>query len=318
MRYLEFPLLKRFVEAYNSLDPPAVLLFGDSTVLRVADDDVCNESVEGLIRKGMGDAGLCSISGSAFHSQVFCLFCHCLCRLKNRPRLVVIPINLRSFSLAWDLHPDYQFLWETAVLDDFARCSDVVREPIPVTPVARAIFHAVPIQLPSGECRTISDFYDIINAGNDDLTDLQKRRRLEAIFSLHYQYRLYPRHRKLRYLGSAIKTLKREGISLFLYSTPINYQAGEKYVGKIFTEIVSENIRVIRDLAVGYGVSMGTWMQRGDLSVPCSLLMADLTFACDESEFFTPHNATEHLRYSGRKRVADEIVKHAERILCHE
>lgn len=309
MPHAEFPLFKKFVDAYNGENPPAHLLFGDSVALRVADDDTCHDTLEDLVSAELGGQSACCISHSAFHSQVYCLFCNCLPKLRHQPRSVIIPINLRSFSLSWDLHPDYQFLWETATLDDFARGIDGVRPPIECTPVARAVFQAAPLHLPSGEIRPIGEFLEIIAARVSKESGSAWKNRIRDIFTFHYVHNLYPAHRKLRYLGSAVKNLQRSGIGVGLYITPINHRAGKKYVGGAFERNVSSNIAIIEKYLRNFGVKVikGSELAPGNRKAFGPSIL-NLAYECDESDFFTPHNATEHLRYTARKNLATEIA----------
>lgn len=315
MPYVNFPLLKKFVDAYNGENSPAHLLFGDSVALRVADDDICHETLEDLLAAELGGHSACCISHSAFHSQVYCLFCNCLPKLRHRPRSVIIPINLRSFSLSWDLHPDYQFLWETATLDDFARGVDGVRPRIESTPVARAVFQAAPLHLPSGEIRPVGEFLEVIASRVTKDFGSAWKSRIRDIFTFHYVHNLYPAHRKLRYLGSAVKNLQRSGIGVGLYVTPINYRAGNKYVGESFERCVSNNITIIEKYLRNIGVKVikdSELTQVGRKAFGPS--MVNLAYECGESDFFTPHNATEHLRYTARKNLATKIASLAQAV----
>jgi len=305
---LRFPLLKKFVDAFDSDNPPLHLIFGDSVALRVADDETCKETLEDLVLAELGrDAALC-LSHSAYHSQVFCLFCNALAGLRHRPLSVVLPINLRSFSPSWDLHPDYQFLWETATLDDFARGSKELREPIESTPIAKAVFQAVPLHLPSGNIRPIGDFLEVIASRIDESSGVAWNHRMRDIFIFHYFYNLYPAHRKLRYFGSALKTLLRSGIGVGLYATPINCRAGVKYVGGPFEKCVSSNLTIIKTYLRSFGVeAISTSELTKRARNPKGPVFLDLAFQCDESDFFTPHNPTEHLRAAARKNLAENI-----------
>lgn len=309
MSQIEFPLFKKFVDAYNGENPPRHLLFGDSVALRVADDDTCKDTLEDLVSAEIGDQSACWISHSAFHSQVFCLFCNCLPKLRHQPRSVIIPVNLRSFSPSWDLHPEYQFLWETAILDDFACGTDGLRQPIQSTPVAKAVFQAIPLHLPSGEIRLIGEFLEIIASRVNNGLDPAWKNRIRDIFTFHYLHNLYPTHRKLRYLGTAVKNLRRGGIGVGLYITPINYLAGTKYVDETFMRCVSSNVEMIENYLRDFGVNV---IKGSDLTLgsrkALDPIMLNLAFECDELDFFTPHNATEHLRYPARKSLAVKIA----------
>lgn len=305
----EFPLFKKFVDAYNGVNPPAHLHFGDSVALRVADDDTCTNTLEDLVSAELGEQSVCHISHSAFHSQVFCLFCNCLPKLRHQPRSVIIPINLRSFSHSWDLHPDYQFLWETATLDDFARGVDGLRPPIQSTSVAKAVFQAVPVHLPSGEIRPIGEFLEVIASRGHKGSGKEWENRLRDIFAFHYMNNIYSTHRKLRYLGSAVKNLHRMGIGIGLYITPINYRAGKKYAGESFEKCVSSNVATIEKYLRNFGVNIikGSDLTQGGRK-KLGAAMLNLAFECNELDFFTPHNASEHVRYPARKSLAKHIA----------
>lgn len=311
----KFSLLKKLINAYNGENPPAHLIFGDSVALRVADDDSCKDTLEDLVSAELGEQSVCCISHSAFHSQVFCLFCNCLPTLRNQPQSVIIPINLRSFSPSWDLHPDYQFLWETATLDDFARGIDELRPGIESTPVAKAVFQAVPLYLPSGEIRTIGEFLEVIASRVNKDFGSAWTSRIRDIFTFHYMHNIYPTHRKLRYLGTTVKNLTRRGIGIGLYFTPINYRAGNKYVGSSFERCASNNVTMIEKYLRNFGVKV---IKDSELTLDCHKsfgpAVLNLAFKCDEPDFFTPHNATEHLRYTARKKLAATIALLARKV----
>lgn len=305
----KLPLLKKFIDAFDSETPPAHLIFGDSVALRVADDDACRGTLEDLVAVELGGEGSCCISHSGFHSQVYSLFCNALTRLRYQPRSVIIPINLRSFSLSWDIHPDHQFLWETATLDDFARGREGLRQPIESTSVAKAIFQAVPLYLPSGEIRPIGEFLEVIASRVNRNSGEAWNNRMRDIFTFHYLYNLYPAHRKLRYFGTAIKTLLRKGIGVGLYITPVNYCAGNLYVGESFERCVSANLSMIGGFLRTYGVDVIDLaaLKVGEIK-QSSPVMLNLAFECKKHDFFTPHNATEHLRGAARKVLAENIA----------
>ncbi len=302
-----FPLLERFVASFRSSTPPEHLLFGDSVALRVAAGEPDATTLEDMVAGLMAPAGTCRIALSAFHSQVYCLFCHCIARLAHRPRTVVMPINLRSFSTSWDLHPDYQFLTETALLDDYAHGKRIGREPLAANPVARAIFQAIPVRLASGEVLPVSHFLNRIGERDSDPDSPAWRSRLSDIFSFHYMEEIHPRHRKLAYFGTAIKCLRRHGIGVGLYLTPINHVAGETYVGPEFKRVVSRNVQVVLRFLGHYGIveTRAADLEHGRQPMGAVL---DCTFDHDASAFFTPQNATEHLRHSARQDLARKIA----------
>jgi len=317
----KFALLEKLIDAFDSEHAPAYLMFGDSVALRVAEDDTCTETLEQLVAAELDGEGVCCISHSAFHSQVFCLFSNALARLRHQPRSVILPINLRSFSLSWDLHPDYQFLWETATLDDFARGVEASRPPIESTPIAKAVFQAIPLTLPSGEIRPIGEFMEVIASRVGKSSGDGWNMRMRDIFTFHYLYNLYPAHRKLRYFGSTVKTLLRRGIGVGLYITPVNHRAGKLYVGELFPKYVTANIAIIERYLRTFGVEV---IDVSDLKQglnpsgrkPKGPAMLNLALECNDHDFFTPHNSTEHLRGAARKILAGNIAMLAKAVVA--
>jgi len=291
--------LRTLVEAFGSAPAPKILLLGDSVARRVAIDDACRTPLDEMVAAA-APVGVCRISASAFHSQVYCLLCSCLQRLPYRPDVVVVPVNLRSFSPAWDLHPEYQFLWETAVLDAYAQGRACTLSPPEVTAVAHAIFRAAAIHFADGTVRTHGDFLDCI-AAKPPQSDAQAwAERLKAVFTLHYMHPLRSEHRKLRYFGTMIKTLRRLGIACAMYISPINHRAGIRFAGPSFEAQVRRNIACVSQFMTAYGVQ--TPALGGDAS------LVDLAFAFGEEAFFTPYNATEHLRHEARRSLALTLV----------
>ncbi|MBP3128257.1 hypothetical protein [Thalassospira sp. ER-Se-21-Dark] len=307
-----FPLLQKFLDAYHSDFTPApqTLIFGDSVALRVAKDDSDQRSLETMVADLVGEEKVCFISHSAYNSLVYSQFCNAIASLPSKPLSVVVPINLRSFSPSWDLDPKYQFVWEAAVLADLANNKQEPRPFINSTPVADAIYQSIPVHLFEPEPRTIRSYLDVIEAKIGPGSKMEWRIRLKDIFELFYCHQIYQKHRKLKYLRWIYKTLTRMNIGVGFYITPINYCAGEKYAGNRFVRRVKRNIEVIKnDLrSIGVDIVEEKDLIRLERGKPTSILV-DKAFDCDQENFFSPHNATEHIKSNARRDLAEVIVK---------
>ncbi len=296
----EYCLLRNFVKAYSGDSYPKLLAFGDSVFLRTATDDTHKSSLcEMLSDRFREDIFL--ISGSGFHSSIFELFISVLEALPQRPRLAVVPINLRIFSPTWDLNPLYQFQSEVELLSsfDFKQADYILRDTKLSADIENPV---VSTGLDAEEIISLNEFLDIIR-GNPTVSSEAWKKRLKTIFQCHYMHRLHTEHRKIKSLKQTIKRLNGIDVSVYCYITPINYEAGNEYCGSVFTEAVEQNIYIIQK-------ELGALSPEGSTSKNDSgLRFENLAFRCAKNLFFTPHNATEHLRFEGRSLIANQIAK---------
>jgi hypothetical protein len=92
------------------------------------------------------------------------------------------------------------------------------------------------------------------------------------------------------------------GASVAMYFTPINHEAGEKYAGRDFKKAVRANQAVISRYLSDVGV------KDAGRRPPAAAVLADYAFRFSSEAFFTPHNATEHLRLPAREKVVKDVV----------
>lgn len=301
----EYPLLKSFVDAYSDDCPPALLVFGDSVFLRVATDDQSSLPLGEILGLSYQD-GMFLVSGSGYHSGVFEQFSAVLEALPARPRIAVVPINLRIFSPTWDLNPLYQFQSEIELLSSF----DLKRPDYTLHDAKLSTEfenHVVSMELDGEKIISLSEFLGIIGESPAIGSEAWKDR-LKTIFQCHYMYPLNTEHRKIKSLKQTIKRLNGIGVSVYCYITPINYEAGIEYCGDVFMQAVEKNISIIQQEigSVSPAVSTG--------NDALAFRFENFAFRFARNVFFTSHNATEHLRFEGRDLIAKRIAE-AERAL---
>lgn len=292
----EYQLLKEFVTAYSGNRTPTLLAFGDSVFLRVASEDRPQESLTDMLCSQFGNH-IFQVSGSGYHSGIFERFIAVLATLPARPSIVIMPVNLRSFSPTWDLNPLYQFHAETDVLSAFAAGDlDYRLNNIDADSDTQSLSFVMPCG--GGRSVTLAAFLDI--ARTQPVPDSDEwAARLKCIFQHHYTCPLDRENRKLQSLVKAVKTLNDLGVPVYCYITPINHEAGTEYCGSSFTGKVRENISVLqRELEMAAATASLSGMFRLD----------DFAFKFGRDVFFTPHNSTEHLRLVGRQFIAQRIV----------
>ena len=91
-----------------------------------------------------------------------------------------------------------------------------------------------------------------------------------------------------------MKLLRDLKVAVVAYVTPINWQAGVKYVGNDFIEMIKMNINVVSDTVFSYYGKD-------------NIKFADLSMILDSSSFFSEDNATEHLNQEGREILSSRI-----------
>ena len=293
------------MDAYSDDSPPPLLVFGDSVFLRVATDDQSPQSLGEILGAHYHD-GIFQVFGSGYHAGVFEHFSTVLEKLPARPLVAIVPINLRSFSPTWDLNPLYQFDSEIELLSSFD-FNQPDYKLLDTKPSSELDGRLVPLELDGKKTITLGGFLDIIRE-SPAIGSKMWNRRLKTIFQYHYMYPVHSEHRKIKSLKQTIKLLMANGVSVYCYITPINYEAGINYCGDGFLKVVKKNIVILRR-EVGSALCLA--LTDNNIRM---FKFDDFAFRFARTEFFTLYNASEHLRYKGRDFIARQITE-AERAL---
>lgn len=294
----------------SARDVPRILVFGDSVMERVAWQDIDKRSLGAMIADNLSESGRCEIfSYSAYHPEVFLSFIRAICRHVLRPECVIVPLNLRSVSPQWDLHPAFQFSEKIEILRRYA-AGELEHAPEISYPLSGkhlepsreqwAQYLSQEFLLSDGRTKSISYFQALIEC-SDTSTQMEMIRRKE-IFNLHYMTELSPQNRKIVALRKIVQTCSIEGMKCLIYFTPINVQAGVEYVGPEFLQRMHQKAEFVRKLLID-----------GDYATGVSII--DLSCAVDCSGFFEKDTATEHLNEHGRNAIAKKVSEAAAQML---
>ncbi|MFH2202130.1 MAG: hypothetical protein ABIJ96_03360 [Elusimicrobiota bacterium] len=184
----------------------------------------------------------------AYHMDMFYYLAKYFIDAGVKIKVVVIPINLRSFSPAWDKNPGYQFPVEKFIITHNHFFYRVFYKPLAVfqafrlVPVTEAEFNDTPVRNGARSVGTVSYFED--KERYRAVTDEKLREKL----IYHYMYELTPEHAKLAAMLRLARLLKGNNIIPFFYITPIDHEFGAEYMGKEFSGRISENVALIRQL----------------------------------------------------------------------
>jgi len=257
-----------------------VLYFGDSTNWYSPKGETDRRSVSKMLKQMLPRYKIGSVAHAAFQMDVYAAYCQYIVRLAKCPKIIIIPVNMRSFSPQWDLEPLYQFEKEKAFLEGGLR---------------RAFY--TPLRVFQYKFSEISreQYLDTpVFKGDAKIGTLRKMRGMKKQLILRYLYPLTPEHRKLASLRRIAGLLSRRGIKAIFYITPIDHETGEAYLPGEFERYLARNTRFIHEQL------MGSSHRLLDLS-------QDLSAA--HFAWKSKGGPNEHLNRDGRQYVAAMLAK---------
>jgi hypothetical protein len=278
---MSFDNLERLKEFLKK--SPDILIFGDSTNWYAPEDDKDKRSISSILKKMMPRYSIRNIIHAAYHLDVYAAFCQYIARQKKQPRLIVIPINMRSFSPEWDMNPYYQFIKERIILE-----GGLLRffyRPLRVLNIFKEITRDDYLETPVYE-------------GNREIGKVKHMRGLKKQFLLKYMYSLSEAHRKVKSLLKIVRLLARHDIDVLFYLTPIDYQEGERYIPGRFKKQLIHNIGFLSSLL-------------------CQERLVNLSMDLTPDYFAWKKKGSvnEHLNESGRRYVAKKLAEKLSAIL---
>ncbi len=301
-----YSTLVQLKRAFISLEQsPSVLCLGDSVWERIAREDVDQRSLGQMLSENLKQTiSVTSISQSAYNMRVYLNIIKVLEKMRHYPRLILLPINLRSFSPQWFLNPLWQSQREIQVLEEYRANPKMklpVIEPVRETPELFKSFDAFPVDYPNSEFSTVGQFRKLIASKPAD--EAQKTFRLKQIFIFHYMYILLSDHPLIRDMNYVLQKLSQMDIGVLLIVTPINYQAGMRFVGSDFLSRVELNVQVIFERINSFQGERKPYFM-------------DYSKLLSSKHFFHPADATEHLNQTGRTLLSERLASMVTAILA--
>jgi hypothetical protein len=277
-----------------------VLLFGDSVMERVAEQDKDRRPLAKMLIDAYAERGIsvCDVTHTAYPPRLFARLLEVLRMLPLRPRLVVLPLNLRAFSSQWRLHPEYGFAAELAATAQF------IQDPSAGVP---ALCHErmEPLDYRDLYEQTDAQAVEISGYGKYFVGDLRMalhtkpmtqwgyRRRKELIFAWHYLYEWREDNEQLTWLRGCLMMLRDMQIpKLRCYITPVNYGGGAEFCGAAFGHAVDFNSDALVAVGRRYDIGVDDWGR-----------------SLTREHFFSPDDATEHLNEAGRRWLVSQIAR---------
>src|SRR5207249_2047210 len=266
-----------------------VIYFGDSVLHYHARGDRTRRGIPELLQELSPAYTVGSVDHPAYHFGLYRRFCEYIRRIGAAPKIIVIPITIRSFSAAWLRRPEYQFPTESIILgyrtQHFeSRMMRAFLQPLLVfkafdmRPEA-AFVERAPMNAGNGP---LDDGADVPHKRPEDISDDDIMRWLRGA----YMYSLTGAHPRIQDMLDIMRAFRGTRSKLFFYLTPIDHETGTQLVGEAFSQRVRENVGLILRLSAAHDVPL-----------------SDLTFSLGADAFGWRGDGKvpdEHLAESGR------------------
>lgn len=309
-----FPYLELLVRRYREEPranphgevPPAVL-FGDSVLERVSDNDTDQTKLGSMIRQRLG-ARCLVLSSPAYSSQHFADYARVLAALPTHPRLVILPVNIRCLSPQWEAIPRYRWPNHREALRRFL---DDPEGPAPdlgpdteggAAEALKAQSRAIRVSSPLIGETTVGALEDIRDSVPE--TEQALRHRAAMVLVYHYGLSFEPDHPCLIAFGDIVRSLRAVGTRVLFYVTPINVDFAQRLGGEPMLRIVADKVAASRHAVTGAAP--------GDPGVA----FHDFHDLCTADHFLHRAYMVEHLDQHGRALLADRIAEQARPLLA--
>lgn len=274
-----------------------IIYLGDSTLWHPEG----SQTTAAMLQERLPAQTVGELSHAAYGMEVYRSYLNFMLRQGYRPALVIIPINMRSFSPEWDQRPGYQFTREKRVLALGLPLARTFGRPLQLfggyTPAITADeFFRSPVYAGATKIGKVQDFEGDVGgsalAASDGeqfvyYQEVTPDADYQRLLTYYYMAELNPRHRKVQAMVDIAQRLQRAGTPVLFYVTPVNAELGDLYMGEAFRRQFSANVQVVKEELAAQGVDL-----------------LDLSFDL-AAYFFTD---TEHLRQPGKQYVAEQLA----------
>ena len=274
-----------------------ILYFGDSTLWHPEG----SQTTAAMLQERLPVRKVGELSHAAYGMDVYRSYINFMLRQGYQPALVIIPINMRSFSPEWDQRPSYQFTQEKRVLALGLPLARAFGRPLNLfggyePAITQDDFLRSPVYAGATKIGKVQDFEGeesvapLAEGGGEQFVyyqELPADGDYQRLLTYYYMAEISPNHRKIEAMIDITQRLQRMGVPVLFYITPVNAELGDVYVGEAFRQQFAANVTVIREQLAAQGVEL-----------------LDLSFEL-AAYFFTD---TEHLRQPGKQYIAEQLV----------
>lgn len=275
-----------------------ILFFGDSTVSSYG---ACDKGRLGINELFLLDSGLSvyPVIHNLYSPILYKKYVKLLSDVRYKPRLVIIPITIGSFS-SWFVRPDTRFPLKQIYVDmKLSGKIDIFRyfKYRFLKKEEKEMVEWRESEVIYGDMKLgkVKDIIKEINIPSMSLEcngeEHKYKKELTLMFKYAYMNPISHEHEIIKALDEIIKDLNKEGIEVLIYLAPLNIADGTKYVGIDFGRRYVENIRELE-----------SFLKSRDVSY------LDLSGILNHMFFIDKRYASQHLNLSGRRLVANKLA----------
>jgi hypothetical protein len=282
----------------SNIEEVDLLLYGDSVSERISNDDKNKKTLFELIRDGLrGDTRFYHITHSAYYVDIYYMYTLYILSANIKVNEIILPINLRNFSPQWDYNPMFQCMSHINSLIALLKNKNIIIDNVQKY-TSRTVyeFFKSNVRYLGSDYKCVCDFQNVIMSNPKSETD--KIERKKDIFVYHYMNVIDKHHHKFKPLKDLFELCNKNMIKLFVYLTPINFEGGERFVGKAFVDNLRSNASTVSGQLLSVAQDDSGFLTFKDFSM---LLTSEY--------FFNREETTEHLNEDGRKLLAENIIK---------
>jgi len=289
--YLYKSLQELKVKFQSRTKKPNVLILGDSVLERISHHDQDTIPLGILLKNAYKNCNTYVISSTAFN---FLIFEQIAIFIKNnnlKIDQIILPINMRSFSPQWLNNPKWKLEEEVLTTRIFPKKINSIYKFVKNTKIFNKIEKFIYGRSVSeyhlyGKKRA-SDFGRIVSDKSNSI--YSRDFRLKSIFIFHYLFKINGKNEGILAMKKFLIICKLENIHLYMYITPINYQAAEHLIGRDFIKKYYKNVAFVKNQI--------------SRIIKSGLVLKDFSTACKKNSFFSLYDATEHLNQEGRSII---------------
>ena len=266
-----------------------IVYFGDSSDTNYSNEDLDKRSISQMLKETLTNYSMVSISHPAYEADIFLEFCKYMVKQKYYPKVVIIPINMRSFSPSWDRNPGWQFEKEKTILENkllfmfFKTIEAFDKNNKRFNEITQSEFENTEVFSGEKAVGIVKDFE------KHEFRHYSEENMKNSILYF-YMFSLKNDHRKLKSLAEMAKILLENNIRPVFYITPIDYETGERYFPGEFSERLKNNVETIKSV-----------LEENNFGV------LDLSMDLKTNFFAWERYPNEHLNEKGRKYVTERI-----------
>lgn len=267
-----------------------VIYFGDSTLYRDDPEATEGRTLPEWVELGLEGTSLGTIAHDAYDPELYHSFVRFIADRQRRPKVVIIPIHLRSFSIERDRRPEYQFVREHYFLRHDSLVARAFFKPF----AALRVVNLTPISKDAHLRMEVYDDGKLLGVVGDLLPQPEEALQgevLEDFIRLCYFYRLTPEHRQLVALRELLEICVASDMTPVVYITPINLDLGDDLLGAEFATRIEENSAVIEAL-------LGEFDMR----------LLDYSGEFTRQDFVSGSFPDSYLNQRGKRRLSERLI----------